>query len=181
MTETMQPPPYTLEPDDKVAKVMAYTASTVLMGEVVVKELIRVSTWLRTNSAPDWIALYNARVMQTCLSSPPRPEQFKELNVAVSQILGFHLVPPAHDPPDYDPTEPNRRMLPVTVLLGTFRIQGHIRVAAQTSLRKYVDVTQETYTSIYDAKISNIAVPALGVMSVPFLLVRQENVSFALC
>lgn len=181
MNETMQTPPYTLESDEKVVKVMIYTASTVLMGEVVVKELIRVSTWLRTNSAPDWICLYNARVIQTCLSSPPRPEQFSELNIAVSQILGLHLIPPAQDPPDYDPTEPNRRMLPVTVLLGTFRIQGHIRVAAQTPLRKYVEVTRETYTSIYDAKISNIAVPAMGVLNVPFLLVRQEKVNFALC
>src|SRR5512133_3320665 len=121
MTESAQTPLYTVASDEKVAQVMIYTVNALYWGEVVVKSIVRVSTWLRTNTAPDRVAVYNAKAMYTGISTPQRPLQFAELHVSTTQILGFHLVPPAKDPPDYDPTEPNRRMVPVTALMSNFR------------------------------------------------------------
>ncbi len=45
--------------DEKVSQVMAYTDSFLYWGEVITKTVIRVSTWLRTNTAPDYVSLYN--------------------------------------------------------------------------------------------------------------------------
>lgn len=180
MTLTNVTPPYTLEADQKCAQLMIYTQDALYWGEVVVKQVIRVSTWLRTNSAPDRLTLYNARALHTTSNTGVKPMQFTELHLAVSQVMAYHLVPPAHDPIDYDPTEPNRRMQPASMLIGSFRIDGHIRLASQSNLAKFLEITRETFTGIYDAKITNFLMPSLGVISVPFLLVRQETTVFTL-
>ena len=178
MTETMRTPPYTLGPDDKVANLMIYSANYLYWGEVVVKQMIRVSTWLRTNSAPDWVCLYNAKAMSSLLTSPQKPLQFNELHIAVPQILAYHLVPPAKDPPDYDPTEPNRKMQPATLLVGAYRVEGALRLSSKANVAKYLEVAREPYTGVYDAKITNMNMPTLGVISVPFLMVKQDTAIF---
>lgn len=178
MTETMRTPPYTVASDEKVASVMVYTANYLYWGEVVVKEMIRVSTWLRTNSAPDRMCLYNAKAMATQLTTPPKPTQFTELYVAVSQVLGYHLIPPAKDPPDFDPTEPNRKMQPATLIVGSFRVDGLLRLSVKSSISKYLEVAREPFTAVYDAQITNLNMPGLGVINVPFLMARQETAVF---
>ena len=90
------------------------------------------------------------------------------------------MLPPAQDPPDYDPTEPNRYMNPTTVLIGTFRLDGHTRLSTVTKLGKYLEVTTETFTSLYDVDVRCTVMPALGVMKVPFALVRQSESTFCL-
>ncbi len=178
MTQTSITPLYTLTEDDKVARVMAYTRSNLFWGEVVVKKIIRVSTWLRTNSAPDRLTMYNVKVLSTVVSNPPKPIELGEVNIAVTQVLAFHLSPPARDPVDYDETEPNRIMEPIALLLSTFRIDGCLRLSSRSSMSKFLEVTRENFTGIYDAKITNTIIPAMGTISVPFLLVRQEPAFF---
>ncbi len=178
MTETVQTPAYTLTPGDKVQQVMAYTANAMFWGEVVVRDIIRVSTWLRTGNAPDRVRVYNARVLSTHLSGPVRLATFKELYISTSQINIFHLVPPAKDPIDYDPTEPNRKMEPVTLLVSNIRVDGHLRIASQGTVGKFLEVVRETFTSVYDAKISHPNNPAVRVIAVPYVIVRQEQTVF---
>lgn len=178
MSETVQTPPYTLGSDEKVASVMVYTANYMYWGEVVVKQMIRVSTWLRTNSAPDWFSLYNARAMPSMLTTPVKPVFFTELYVSVSQVMAYHLVPPAKDPPDYDPTEPNRKMQPATLLVGAFRVDGALRLSTMATVAKYLEIAREPFTGVYEAKITNMNMPNLGVISVPFLMARQETAIF---
>jgi hypothetical protein len=180
MTQTVQTPVYTLNSDEKTAQVMMYTVNGLYWGDVVVKQVIRVSTWLRTNTAPDRICLYNAKYINTFTSTLAKPTQFRELHVATSQVLAYLLMPPAKEPPDYDPTEPNRRMQPVSILIAGFRMDGCLRLAGQTSLGKFLELARENYTAVYDAKISNPNLPGLGVISVPYLLVRQEVAIFTL-
>jgi hypothetical protein len=176
---TTQTPPYTVGPDDKVASVMLYTANYLCWGEVVVKNMIRVSTWLRTNSAPDRVCIYNAKAVNANAATPAKPLQFREFHVAVSQILAFHLVPPAKDPPDFDPTEPNRRMEKVNLLVGNFKVDGCLRLSTKSNVSKYLEVARESFTPVYDAQIVNPTMPAMGVISVPYLIVRQEATIFA--
>ena len=104
---------------------------------------------------------------------------FPEIHVHNTQILALHLLPPEKDPPDYDPTEPNRVMVPIAAIVGTFRMDGHMRMAAVSNLKKYLEVTRENFTAFYDAEIYNSTVPALGVMRVPYVLVRQNTTMFA--
>ncbi len=174
MTETTPKSAYTLGPDEKAAPVMAYTDSAILWGEVVVKELIRVSIWLRTNNAPGRIPLYNARAVLNGSGPTTRPVPFNQVFIATSQILMFHLIPPTRDPLDYDPSEPNRRMQPVSILINNFRVDGSLRLSSRSDLGTYLEVTRETFTSVYDARITNLNNPAFGTISVPYVIVRQE-------
>ena len=178
MTQTDITPHYTLNEDEKAVRVMAYTQSNMFWGEVVVKGIIRVSTWLRTNSAPDRLTMYNVKVLATTVNNPPKPIELGEVNIAVSQLLAFHMAPPARDPVDYDETEPNRIMEPVALLFSTFRIDGNLRLSSRSSMSKFLEVTRENFTGIYDAKITNTIIPVMGTISVPFLLVRQESAFF---
>lgn len=178
MSQNTSTPPYTLASDEKTAQVMAYTYNNLYWGEVVVKERIRVSTWLRTNSAPERLTIYNAKVMNVISATQARPLAYKELNLAVPQILAFHMMPPARDPLDYDSTEPNRKMEPVSVIVSSFRVDANLRLSSQSSLSKYLEVNRENFTGLYDAKISNMVISSMGIISVPFLLVRQETAVF---
>ncbi len=173
--------PYVLKENEKVTAVMAYTQAGLYWGEVVTKTQIRVSTWLRTNVAPDYLTLYNAHFLLTVGNSLLKPVTYRELHVSTSQVLAYHLVPPGKDPADYDANEPNRKFEPVTALVGTFRIDGSIRMATISSLAQYLDVTREEYTPLYNCEISQLNNPALGCVSVPYALVRQEMAVFTAC
>jgi hypothetical protein len=166
-------PLYELHPNEKVASVMAYTNIGVFWGEVVVKEQIRVSTWLRTNVAPEKMCLYNSKCILTLGTGSPKPISFSEMHLPTAEIVAFHLVPPAKDPVDYDPTEPNRHMEPITAFGGSFRFDGHLRLATTSTLGKYMEIARETFAGLYDVDISNLVMPALGVMHVPFVIIRQ--------
>lgn len=178
MASGAQPITYSLTPDEKTAQVMIYTTSSMYWGDIIVKNLIRVSTWLRTNTVPDRICLLNAKALVTTASTSIRPASFPELYVAVTQIQALHLIPPAKDPPDYDPTEPNRKMEPVNALIGSFLVKGFVRISGNGNLKKFLEVTREPYTAIYDAEISNYVNPSMGAIAVPFVLIRQETAVF---
>ena len=160
--------------DEKSVPVMIYTATTICMGDVVLKEKLRGSIWLRTNAAPENVCLYNARVLNVNNIGTPKQLLFPEVHISVAQIHIFHLVPPTQDPLDYDVNEPNRKFEPISILCDAFRIDGLIRISTQSSLAKYVELTRETFTSLYDAEISCFLLPALGIIKVPYTIVRQS-------
>ncbi len=179
MTQTTPTPLYTLAEDDRAVGLMLYTANALIWGEVVVKQAIRASTWLRTNAAPDKIVLFGAKMLLTTTTGAVQPASHREMIIPVNLVNAYHLIPPASDPLDYDPTEPNRMMAPVAVLLGSTRISGKMRMTQQSNLQKYLDVAHESFTSIYDAEIRNILLPSLGTLKVSFLQVRLEASIFA--
>ena len=158
---------------------MAYTATSICRGDVILKEKLRGSTWLRTNAAPDNVCIYNARVLNVISNGTAKQLLFPEIHILTAQINMFHLVPPTRDPLDYDVNEPNRKMEPVSILCDTFRIDGLIRISNQASLAKYVEITHEIFTSLYDAEISCLLLPALGIIKVPYVIVRQSISMFA--
>jgi hypothetical protein len=178
MAENESKPLYNLGPDDKLAQVMIYTTTSLYWGDIIVKQLVRVSTWLKTNTAPDRICMHNAHGLLTT-SSSPKSTTYSELHVATSQIIAYHLIPPAKDPIDYDPTEPNRHLEPVNALVGSFLIKAHLRISDRANLAKFLEVARENYTSLYDCEIINLALPTMGAMTVPYILVRQEQTVFA--
>jgi hypothetical protein len=179
MSESSAPIQYDLAPDEKFLPVMAYTENSMIWGDVIVKDIIRVSTWLRTTMVPDHIHLFNARSLLIASGSPSKAAFFKELHLPTSKINAFHLIPPAKDPLDYDPNEPNRKMEPVSILVGPFRMDGYLRLANKATLSKYIDVAHELFTSLYDVEVSYPSQPALGVVHVPFVLARMAVTTFA--
>jgi hypothetical protein len=166
-----------IQDDEKTANVMVYTRAAIHWGMIIIKNPVRVSTWLRTNMAPEVLSIYNANSLLTAFAGA-KPIPSRVLYLFTSEVLAFHLIPPQSEPLDFDPTEPNRYMDPVSILIGAFRIDGHMRLSLISNVEKYLDRTREEFTSIYDAKISNLINPSAGVMKVPYLIVRQSAVIY---
>lgn len=179
MSQTIQSQPFTVDQDEKVVQLMVYVSGAFYRGEVVAKQLIRVSTWLRMNTAPDHICLYNVKGMITTVAAP-KLLQYAELHLPTPQIQALHLVPPYTEALDYDATEPNRRMQAVVALLGSFQMEGCMRLTGSLSLKRYLETTREKFTSLYDVKISNLVVNGMSPVTVPFVLVRQEAAIFGM-
>ncbi len=178
MTQIQAKHPYTLAQDDKVTLVMVYMLNGLARGEVVTKQAVRVSTWLRTQMSPQYLSLYNTQVLIQGAGAM-HPSSFSEYYLHVSQLLAFHIVPPAEDPMDYDLSEPNRKMEPVTALVGSFRFNGHIRMATSANIGKYLDTAREIFISLYDTDISNPSIPSMGNIHAPLVLVRLNSISLS--
>jgi hypothetical protein len=171
--------PYSLGDEDKATHVMVYTESSLIVGEVVTKKVIRVSTWLRTPMVPQYIAVYSAQIVDLSSGSSPKSLTFDTLYLPSHQVIAFHMRPPEIDPLDYDPDEPMRKMELVTALIGPFRFDGSVRMSTQTGLDSYLDVIKEDFTSIYDIWASSPNLPSLKPFQVPFALLRRDRVIFA--
>ncbi len=170
---------YTLGEDDKATPVMIYTDNSLMVGEVVTKEIIRVSTWMRTPMVPQYIAIYSAQIIDLSSGGSPKSQSFGEIFLPSHRVVAFHMRPPESDPLDYDPDEPMRRMEPVTALIGAFRFDGFVRMSTQTDLESYLDVIKESFTSIYDIKVTCPNIPSFKPFQIPFALLRRDRVIFA--
>lgn len=165
--------------DEKVTPVAVYTLTGLAVGKLITKEQVRVSTWLRTDMAPAYLSLHEARFLSMSGGEKGQSLAFPELNLPTSQTLAFHLLPPASDPLDYDPNEPHRKMEPVSILLGFFRFDGLMRMSTHSTLGQYLEVTKETFTPFYEVEITNLAIPSLKAVRVSYALVRQDASLFA--
>jgi hypothetical protein len=171
---------YTLSPDEKSASIVIYLNHGLVIGDAIVKESIRnISTWLRTNAAPETIFLRKAKMIYIAPDAKPKSMTFDELYIATKDVLAYHLLPPAKEPLDYDPDEPNRRMVPITALIGRFRIDANMRISKQVDVKKSLEISREEYKSLYDANIYCPVMPALGIVNVPFVLILQTATIFA--
>jgi hypothetical protein len=170
---------YTLDPDEKTALVMVYTHNALIRGEAVVKGSVRISTWLRTDGAPEYIHLLKPQVL-TIAAGAVKTQAFEEMYFPTSLAIGFHLVPPMHDPPDYDESEANRLMQPVALLVGSFIFRGKLRISTQTDIGSSIATSRVAWMSLYEVNVTNPALPQMGVMHVPMLVVRPLHVTFAL-
>jgi hypothetical protein len=170
---------YSLASDEKASGMTIYTQNTLVRGEVITKQSSRVSAWLRSESAPEYIHLLNPQVV-TLSGSMVRRQSYAEIYLPTAQVIGFHLTPPAHDPLDYDESEENRKMKPISVLVGTFVFDGAIRISTQVDLGTSITSGRTVWMSIYNVKISNPQLPQMGELRVPMLVVRPGQVSFAL-
>jgi len=167
-----------LATDERIAIVMLYTHNMLVRGELVIKENLRVSIWLRTQGMPNYVHLFKPQVVLFG-GSPPKSLTYTEIFVPTPEILGFHLAPPEHDPMDYDETEANRMMQPMDLMIGSFLLKAKIRISTQTDVSTSLEVSRSAWSSIYDADISNPYLPQFNI-HVPMLLVNPSHVSFAL-
>jgi hypothetical protein len=179
MSDATLPKSYTLQAGDKATPVMVYTLTTLVRGEIITKEHMRVSTFLRTQAAPEFLGLYNAQVLVFGGPTGIQQSNYSEYYISTQQILAYHMVPPAKDPADYDPSEPNRKMEPATMLVGTFRFNGLLRMATQSNLNKYLEVARESFLSLYDVEITNPGLPSASALKVAMALGRMSTAVLA--
>ncbi|NJC98113.1 MAG: hypothetical protein C3F07_06850 [Anaerolineales bacterium] len=171
---------YILKPDEKTTPVMIYTQDTLIRGEVVTKQNVpRVNIWLRTDGVPRYLHVLKPQVLIFGGTSP-KPLSFSEIHYPASRVIGFHVLPPADEPLDYDPEEENRMMQDVHVLVGTFIVKGRVRISTQTELSTSLDVARVSWISVYEAEITNPYLAQMPPMHVPMMLVKPENAAFGL-
>jgi hypothetical protein len=164
--------------DEKITSVMIYTENLLAWGDVVTKEAIRVSTWLRTQAIPQYIYLHNAKIINFSVANP-RTQAYRGLHFPSREVIAFHIKPPDRDPLDIDPNEPERKMEPVRALVGQFYFDGKLRMSNQTNLERFLDVSSESYTSMYELEITQPHFPSMGAIRAPMALIRGELVLFS--
>jgi hypothetical protein len=168
-----------LSPDEKSSLVMAYTQNMLVRGEVVTKQGVRVSTWLRTQGVPDYIHLFKPTVLHFG-SGVVKALTYAEVYVPVSTLIAFHLVPPVNEALDYSADEANRMMIPVTALPGTFQFKGYFRISTKASLSTSIELAHSDWSSIYDVDVTNPSMPQMQPIHVPLILMNPKQVSLAI-
>jgi hypothetical protein len=167
-----------LAPDEKAVTVMVYTRTMLARGEIIIQENLRASIWLRTQGVPSHIHLFSSDAV-VFGGTPPQSMTFSELFVPAADVIAFHLAPPAQDPLDYEPNETNRIMVPVKTLIGSFVLNGKLRISTQTDLATTLDAAHGAWTSVYEATITNPYLPKFTTQT-PMVLVSPSHVSFGL-
>ena len=175
----MDTPSYMPEADEKLIPMMIYTYQRLIWGQLIAKQVIRVSTWLQNEMAPKYINLFDAQVLFINPSKETKPIRFPGLYVETKQIIAYHILPPADESPYFDSNAPNRKMEPVTALVGVFRFDCAIRLAEQSNLNNYLGVQKGDYLPAFDAVMSCPLIPALKGVQTPFVLIRQEAALFS--
>jgi hypothetical protein len=170
---------YTLGPEEKTTVVMVYTQTGLIRGEVVTRQGVRVSTWLRTEGAPDYICLHNLQWIQFS-GGAIKTVAYSEVVLPTALVIGFHLAPPVHEPLDYDEREANRVNKPLTALMGMFIVEGKIRISAQTDIATSLNTSHTQWISIYEAEICAGQLPQMPPIQVPMMLIRPTQVGFIL-
>ena len=169
---------FTPASDEKITPVMVYTRESVFRGEVITKENVRVSTWLRTQGAPRYLHLLRVNSVQ--FSGAVKSTNSPEVFLPLTMVIALHLVPPGNDGVDYDPQEANRAMLPILAGVGTFQFKGVIRVSAQSGIGPSLELSKIPWLSLYDLEITNAVLPQMPAMRVPLAIVNPEQVIFAI-
>ncbi len=171
---------YILRPDEKTTPVMLYTQDTVVRGEVVTKQsVLRVNIWLRTDGVPKYMHILKPQML-IFAGTPVKPLSLPEIYFPTSQVIGFHLLPPADEPLDYDPEEANRMMQDVDARVGSFWMKGKIRISTQTELGTSLEVARVAWMSLYDAEITNPYLPQMSALRVPMVLLNPNHAAFGI-
>jgi hypothetical protein len=171
---------YILRPDEKTSLVMLYTMHSVVRGEAVIKQNIpRVNIWLRMDGVPRYIHILKPSVL-VFGGSPVRALSYSELYFPTSEVIAFHTLPPSDEPLDYDPSEADRRMESVDLLVGTFVMNGNIRISTHTEVDTTLESARVSWMSVYDVSITNPYLPQMPALQVPMVLVNPSHVAFGL-
>jgi hypothetical protein len=171
---------YILRPDEKTSLVMLYTMHNVVRGEAVVKQNVpRVNIWLRTDGVPRYIHILKPQVL-VFGGSPVKSLTYSELYFPTSQVIAFHTLPPTEEALDYDATEADRRMEDVHIMVGTFIMNGKIRISTHTEVDTTLESARVSWISVYDVSISNSYLPQMPALQVPMALVNPDHVAFGI-
>ncbi len=177
---TNQNTPFTpqIADDEKLTPIMIYTSHSLVWGELYSKQAIRVSSWLLTDMAPTYFKIFNAQFLIIGGSQPLAPIKQPVIHLQTRGINAFHLMPPNEEGADYDPDEPNRKMVPTTAYAGYFRFDGFTRMATFSNMDNYLGAAKGEYTIIYDITMTCPMVPSIKGIKAPMVLLRQGRVIF---
>lgn len=169
---------YQLEQGDKATDITAYTVQAMIRGDLVTREAIRVSTWLRTPGLPDYASMYNAKVLRAVGTGEAQFLEFDEFHTPVAPIIALHMTPPNEDPIEHDPSEQNRKMVPITAIAGPFRFDGSWRMPQHLTVSKQMALLRDPFISLYDVTVVSALEPERET-KVAMVVMRPGAFSFS--
>ena len=178
MTDQSRTTSQQIAADDKLTLTMFYTSHSMIWGQVLSKQAIRVSTWLLTDMAPSYIKVFDAQQLMIGGAQAQAPIKTSVLYLQIQNINAYHLLPPVSEPVDYDSHEPNRKMVPTTAFVGYFRFDGLSRMATFTDMDNYLAAAKAEFIPLYDTKMTCPLFHAIKGPQVPMVLLRQKRVLF---
>ena len=95
-------------------------------------------------------------------------------------MIAFHTLPPTEEALDYDATEADRRMEDVHIMVGTFIMNGKIRISTHTEVDTTLESARVSWISVYDVSISNSYLLQMPALQVPMVLVNPDHVAFGI-
>ena len=176
MTENPNNPLANLAEDDRATAVMVHTANSLSWGQLITKKAILAERFLIGATVPDFVSLFSAQTIAIHGSQISKPIKYNELHIPYEEVVAFHLMPPAEAQLDYDPTEPNRIMVPVTAYAGSFHFKASIRIGVQTTIQNLLGITKSDFMSIYDVEIYHPSNPNMKPMNVNFAMIQRVAV-----
>lgn len=180
MQDNPQNPIANLGDDEKSTPVMVYSPNGLAWGHLTTKGTILPERILTGSTVPDFITLYNGQTIIAQGNTLSKPDKYTEIHIPYDEIIGFHLMPPQEAQLDYDPSEPNRIMTPVTVHVGAFHFHADYRISTQTTVQTMLDVTKADFIPIYDVEIYHPGNPNMKSIHVNFALVRRQSTLFGI-
>lgn len=168
---------YELKDNEKITPAMFYTSDALIHGKVVTTKIVRVNIWLRSDSAPKYVHLLDAQMID--LTGKGKSMRFNELFIPVAEIVAYHPAPDVEIELDYLADEPNRRMLS-TKAIGKFFLtfSGESRISTQTEFGTTLEVGRSSWLSLYNASISSPNMPQMR-LEIPMMLLRPECFIFS--
>ena len=100
---------YTLAPDEKATRVMIGTAETLMWGDLVTKQAVRVNMYLNT-LAEDYVPLRDAKILFLAPNEQMAPIERASVHVRQEEILVFFVM---HDEEPLPEETQTRRYEPV--------------------------------------------------------------------
>jgi len=165
-------------PETKLTPIMLYARQNLIWGTVETNLAIRVSTWMQTEMAPVYLKVIDAQMLLLGGDSTPKPMKYPILFVHTDQLNAYHILPPADESPYYDVDEPNRKMEPTAIVVGSFRFDGFVRISTQTNLESYLGVSKGEFLPLYDVTMSCPMLPAIKGVRASQVLIRQTAAMF---
>jgi hypothetical protein len=169
---------YHLEPGDKATDVTAYTLTSQIRGDLVTRDAIRVSTWLRTPGLPDYATMYEAKVLRALGTGEPQFLEFDEFHTPVGPIVALHMTPPNEDAIQHDPSEMNRKMVPLTAIAGPFRFDGSLRMPQHLTVAKQMTLLRDPFITLFDVTVLSALEPEKETR-VAMVVLRPNQFSFS--
>lgn len=161
MAEALLTTPVELKTGETMTAMMFYTGNSLIWGDILHHVEILPSRILVGVTIPEFLSVYNARIMFTEPNFISKPIPHSEIHLPAQKVIGYHLLPPQMDRLDYDESEPNRRMVPITSYMGPFQIQGSIRISEVTTVKSNIEVMKAEFLTLYDLEISHAHKPEM--------------------
>ena len=177
--QTLPQTEITLQPGEITTSMMFYTEESIIWGDIVHHESILASRILTGVTVPEYITLHNGQILFAQLNYMGKPIKQNAIHIPTNKINAFHLTPPQKDQLDYDPTEPNRLMAPIEILLPPFKIQANMRISEVTTVESNLKVLKSNFITFYDAETVHANNPNMKAIKTNLILVRPRAALFA--